>query len=40
MKHAVLWVSAKGAVTADYRPERLSTWTDDLEPFPSKTRVR
>jgi hypothetical protein len=40
MKHAVLWVSAKGAVTADHRPERLSTWTDDLASFPPKTRVR
>jgi succinate dehydrogenase / fumarate reductase flavoprotein subunit len=40
MKHAVFWVSDKGAVTADYRPERLSTWTDDLEAFPPKPRVR
>jgi hypothetical protein len=40
MKHAVLWVSDKGAVNVDYRRERLSTWTNDLEPFPPKTRVR
>ena len=39
LRHTVAWLDEDGRATLDYRPVRLRTLTDDVEPIPPQARV-
>jgi succinate dehydrogenase / fumarate reductase flavoprotein subunit len=39
LKHTLAWVDGQGRVCIDYRPVRLNTLTNDVEPVPPKART-
>lgn len=39
MKHTIITCDAKGKTKIDYRPVRMTTLTDEIEPIPPKARV-
>jgi succinate dehydrogenase / fumarate reductase flavoprotein subunit len=39
LKHTLIWRDADGGVRLDYRPVRLHTLSNDVEPIPPRERV-